>query len=171
MNLSYRKNTKDINSKENIINELLDNEELIRSIKDGFSSIAELIENIYSHAGLNVSDVLEWSLDILTEHSMSTIVIADKGQGIPNSIRSKFNNNKMDATEAIKIAVDGRFENGRGMGLLSIKNQVIQGRISSFTIESEKCTFRYDENGEVSDTSSNDFDGTRITLNITTGGG
>lgn len=166
MKLSYQKSTEDINSKEKLINELLDNEELTKFIKAGLTAIAELIENIYSHAGLNTSDFVEWSLDILVEEGVSTIVIADKGQGIPGSIRNKLKNNKMDANEAIKTAINGRFENGRGMGLLSIKNQVIQGRISSFIIESEKGIFRHDKNGEVSESSNNEFDGTRITLSI-----
>lgn len=164
MKISYQFKTGDMSSKYSIFDELMNILDLDEFLKVGLTAIAELVENVYLHAPDSESNEIEWSLNIVNEKGTITSTIEDCGQGIPSSIRKKLNDYKMESSDAIASAVRGTFENGRGQGLLSIRDSVIRGTFNSLSIESE--TAKYFHNGKVEKITKteNKVWGTRITF-------
>ncbi|OUD66715.1 hypothetical protein BTN60_25075 [Vibrio parahaemolyticus] len=166
MKLLFEKNTIETSYKEELINDLLHIDELKPFLKPGLICISELIENIYSHAGDSLTVPVKWSLELVIEDNTLRFVVRDLGIGIANSIRSKSTDSTMTTSEAVKLAINGRFNNGRGMGLLSIKKQVVQGSIESFSIECEESICLVTKQGEIFESTMTKKTGTTVSISI-----
>ena len=154
MNFKFESNTQSMESRIDLAESLFANREISKISEVSYSYIVELVDNIYSHSPMNPKTLINWSVEIFSD-TKPRIVVKDNGWGIPNRIRSNLQNRNISNPEAIKIAVYNRFSNGRGLGLLSIKNQISRDTFLSLLIESENVSYRLDKFTETNELKEN----------------
>lgn len=152
------------------IDELFSNAAASHLFYRSYSHIAEVVSNIYEHAGAERDVDVIWQLIATMDGDLLSITISDDGQGVAGSISKRHLGDLSDA-EAMRLALSyGACEKHRGKGLRSIIEAVISGQLHSMAIQSGSCSFTATAEGNsYADTARRQ--GTEVQITIYSSGG
>ena len=152
------------------IDELFSNADIHDVFVSNYRHLAEVISNVYEHAGSDTDAIVNWDLTVSISGDVIDICISDDGQGVLGSI-SKLDQKKFTDTSAMKLALslESRIPH-RGKGLKTIIRAVSDGYLKSMSIRSGNCLFLATEAGQQYGATAH-RQGTEVRLTISLNGG
>lgn len=161
MNKTFNGTTEDRSDIDAALSILMDDKHNYSLVAASLTSIAELLDNIYEHAVTTTKRNVNWMLVIESKGTVTNITVTDDGCGIPVSIMQKCHKDLDDST-AIKFAIGRSTTNGRGLGLLSIKERVKSRFFKSLEITSLGGKYQFFNQDQEILSNSDFIQGTKI---------